>query len=94
MSEFPESEMPITDATEADIRKWVEQGEFTRPLYGLPPATTGTVQVPAEVVRFLNGEGRLLGVYFGDDHPNYQGKFWWRKFLPAAPLSPAPKVKK
>lgn len=48
-----------------------------------PPADG--VVVPAGVIRFLNGEGPLKGVYFGDKHPSYPGKFWWRFFLPAAP---------
>lgn len=36
-----------------------------------------------EFVQFLNGAGPLDGVWFGDEHPKYKGKFWWRAFLRA-----------
>ncbi len=32
-----------------------------------------------EVIDFLNGEGPLDGVWFGDPHPALRGSFWWRR---------------
>lgn len=34
-----------------------------------------------DVVRFLNGEIPLDGVWFGDKHPTLKGNYWWRSFL-------------
>lgn len=36
------------------------------------------------VIAFLQGEGELDGVNFGDKHPTERGAFWWRKYLSAA----------
>lgn len=33
---------------------------------------------------FLLGEGEIDGCSFGDDHPTYTGKFWWRAHLRSA----------
>jgi len=33
---------------------------------------------------FLLGEGEIDGCSFGDGHPNYPGKFWWRAHLRSA----------
>lgn len=34
-----------------------------------------------EMLAFLNGEGPLDGVYFGERHPTENGVYWWRKRL-------------
>jgi hypothetical protein len=47
----------------------------------------GLVLVPAEVLRFLRGDGPLEGCWFGD-RKDGQG-FWWRKHLPASPIAGA-----
>lgn len=39
-----------------------------------------------EVTDFLDGSAPLLGVWFGDTHPDYFGAQWWRPFLKAALL--------
>lgn len=39
--------------------------------------------IPADVIRFLRGEGSLDGRWFGDKVPLRWGTFWWRKYLPA-----------
>jgi len=42
------------------------------------------VIVPSELVGFLLGENAFGGVEFGDDHPQFKGRFWWRQFLKAS----------
>ena len=34
-----------------------------------------------DILKFLLGEGKLDGVWFGDKHPTEKGAFWWRKHL-------------
>lgn len=65
------------DEVESLIRSMVDA-------YNAQPAQAGAV-VPDNVLTFLHGQGPLDGVWFGEPHPIYQGKFWWRAFLPAAP---------
>ena len=38
--------------------------------------------VTQEMLDFLHGLCALDGVWFGDDHPKYRGRFWWRVLLP------------
>jgi hypothetical protein len=33
------------------------------------------------VFAFLLGEGELEGLWFGDEHPDHYGAFWWRAHL-------------
>ncbi|MFV0673618.1 hypothetical protein [Variovorax sp. tm] len=30
---------------------------------------------------FLDGSAGYMGVFFGEKHPNHQGRYWWRHFL-------------
>ena len=39
------------------------------------------VRIPENVYRFLLGDGRLAGKWFGDNHPVHNGPYWWRHFL-------------
>ena len=41
--------------------------------------------VSTEVLKFLNGEAPLDGVWFGEDHPTERGSYWWRKRLNTTP---------
>lgn len=38
--------------------------------------------VTQEMLDFLHGTCALDGVWFGEDHPKYRGRFWWRVLLP------------
>ena len=46
-----------------------------------------------ELARFLNGSDCIDGVWFGEEHPQYRGRFWWRKLLPTQPKErPSPET--
>lgn len=51
------------------------------------------LSVPKEIICFLLGENPLDGVWFGDWHPDYTGKFWWRAYLRNT-LKPTKEAKK
>jgi hypothetical protein len=61
-----------------EVRRWLiakqEQGE--------PVAWQS---VSTEMLKFLNGEAPLDGVWFGEDHPIEKGAYWWRKRLNTTP---------
>jgi hypothetical protein len=40
-----------------------------------------TPALRADVLAFLRGEAPLDGVWFGDAHPVYGDRFWWRVYL-------------
>ncbi len=46
----------------------------------------GMLSIRADVVEFLNGAGLLKGCAFGERPLGAKGEFWWREYLPAAPV--------
>ena len=46
--------------------------------------------VSTEMLKFLNGEGPLDGVWFGETHPTERGAYWWRKRLNTTPQQRKP----
>ena len=42
------------------------------------------VLIDVEVVKFLNGSGRLNGFNYGE-RPAAEPNFWWRRYLPKVP---------
>lgn len=48
------------------------------------------VTIKLELLDFLSGIAALDGVWFGDEHPKYMGKYWWRRYLPDAPHDESP----
>lgn len=45
-------------------------------------AVSGIVQRLRAYANFLDGAAPIEGVWFGDNHPEHRGLFWWRKQMP------------
>lgn len=56
----------------------------------IPNADTADTVELSEVIAFLQGEGPLQGVWFGEKPEGERGNFWWRKHLRAAMRSAVP----
>jgi hypothetical protein len=58
--------------------------------HGFNAARPEGVTIKLELLDFLSGIAALDGVWFGDEHPKYMGKYWWRRYLPDAPQDESP----
>jgi hypothetical protein len=83
--------IPMRVISEGALNELLDQKEDTTPQQkqeqGEPVACQS---VSTEMLKFLNGEAPLDGVWFGENHPIEKGAYWWRKRLNTTPQQRKP----
>lgn len=85
--ELPDDQIALASGLELVRRRSLAAASFITALRTPQPVSGERgVMISMEMLNFLQGIGPLDGIHFGDDERRHKkGRFWWRKYLPAAP---------
>lgn len=69
--------------TFAEAQYWLNQYKLfaEQALTVEPSQLLSLTHRQVEFLRFLDGAGTFEGVSFGEEHPEFVGRYWWRRFI-------------